>query len=319
MFADLRAEAPALALELLARSWGSEPGTTRAAFVTAIATGLSDDDEAFLETVLDDNRKDVRAAGAALLARLPGSRRSERMRRQAVALVAITGRIRPVLNVAAPPAVDEAIIRDGIDPIRTNRDGPQSLIRQHVAGTPLSAWTAALGRGPSDLVRLALSAGALGLLQGWADAAEAQGDAVWARALLSAGHPPTPALLACLGGDGAEVAAVAGFRDATAGQIGAIVASIPAPWSAAVTVAGLDAMARIIETVDTRPLPGLRELLAHLALVIDPEESGPIAALMSSVEKIPEKQAAFRIYWAAPLANFAAIAGFRASLHKEFQ
>ena len=138
-------------------------------------------------------------------------------------------------------------------------------------------------------------------------------------ALLGEGHPPTSALLASLGPDGAEVAAVAAFRDATAGQIGAIVASIPAPWSTAVTVAGLEAMARIIETVDTRPLPGLRELLPHLALVIDPAQSGPIGALLSSVEKIPEKQAAFRIYWAAPLASFAAIAGFRASLHKEFQ
>jgi uncharacterized protein DUF5691 len=319
MFAELRDEAPALALELLAGSWGTEPGTTRAAFVTAMATGLSDDDEGFLEAVLDDNRKDVRAAGAALLARLPGSRRAERVRRRAVALVAITGRIRPVLNVAAPPAVDEAIIRDGIDPSRANRDGPQWQIRQLVAGTPLSAWAAALGREPSDLVRLALAAGALGLLQGWADAAEAQRDAEWARALLGAGHPPTSALLASLGPEGAEVAAVAAFRAATAGQIGAIAASIAAPWSAAVTAAGLDAMARIIETVDARPLPGLRELLAHLALVIDPAESGPIGALLSSVEKIPEKQAAFRIYWAAPLANFAAMAGFRASLHKEFQ
>ncbi len=319
MFGALRGEAPASALELLTASWATEPSTTRAAFVAAMSTGLSDDDEAFLEAVLDDNRKDVRAAGVALLARLPGSRRAERMRRQAVALVAVTGRLRPVLNVAAPPAVDEAIIRDGIDPSRTNRDGPQSLIRQLVAGTPLSAWTAALGRDPSDLVRLALAAGALGLLPGWADAAEAQGDAEWARALLGAGHPPTPALFGSLGRDGAEVAAVAAFRDATAARMGAIVESVPPPWSGAVTASALEAMARTVERVDARPLPSLRDLLSQLALVIDPAQSGSIAALLSSVEKIPEKQAAFRIYWAAPLASFAAIAGFRASLHKEFQ
>ena len=118
MFADLRDEAPALARELLAGSWGSEPGTTRAAFVTAMATGLSDDDEGFLEAVLDDNRKDVRAAGAALLARLPRSRARRADATPRFSPGSSHGRLRPVLNVGAPPAIDEAIIRDGIDPSR---------------------------------------------------------------------------------------------------------------------------------------------------------------------------------------------------------
>jgi hypothetical protein len=78
-------------------------------------------------------------------------------------------------------------------------------------------------------------------------------------------------------------------------------------------------MARIVERVDVRPLPSLRDLLSHLALVIDPAASASIDVLLGSVEKIPEKHAALRIYWAATLASFAAIASFRASLHKEFQ
>ena len=153
----------------------------------------------------------------------------------------------------------------------------------------------------------------------WAEAAEAQVGAERARALLGAGQRPTTGLFASLGPDEAEAAAVGAFRDATAAQIGTIVASIPAPWSAAVTDAGLEAMARIIEGSDARPLPSLRDLLSHLALIINPAPSGPIAALMSSFEKIPDKHAAIRIFWAGSLANFAATAGFRASLHKEFQ
>jgi hypothetical protein len=319
MFRALRAAAPAVALELLATSWGSEPSTTRAAFVSAMARGLGPDDEGFLEAVLDDNRKDVRAAAAALLTRLPASRRAARMQLLALPLVVVAGRLRPVLQVGAPPALDDAIKRDGVDPGRQNRDDPLWLTRQLVAGTPLSAWPKSLGRGPRDLVGLALAAGAVGLLEGWADAAEAQSDATWARALLDAGHGPTTGLFASLGPDDAEAAAVAALEEATAGQIGAIVASIPAPWSAAVTLAGLEAMARIIGQVDTRPLPGFRDLLSHLALVIDPAESGPIAAFISAPEKIAEKHASLRIYWAAPLASFAAIASFRSSLHKEFQ
>ena len=319
MFGALRAEAPASALELLAASWGTEPSTTRAAFVTAMSTGLGPGDEDFLEAVLDDSRKDVRTAAAALLARLPASRRAARLQRLALPLVSVSGRLRPVLHVGAAPPLDDAIKRDGADPNRQNRDDPQWLIRQLVAGTPLGAWPTALGRELSDLVRLALAAGALGLLEGWADAAEAQSDAGWARALLDAGHQPTAGLFASLGPEEAEIAAVAAFRDATAAGVGATVASLPAPWSAAVTVAALEAMARIVERVDVRPLPSLRDLLSHLALVIDPAASASIDLLLGSVEKIPEKHAALRIYWAATLASFAAIASFRASLHKEFQ
>ena len=133
------------------------------------------------------------------------------------------------------------------------------------------------------------------------------------------GTKPTAGLFASLGPDGAEAAAVAAFRDATAAQMAAIVESVPTPWSAAVTAAALEAMARTVERVDARPLPSLRDLLSQLALVVDPVASASIDVLLRSVEKIPEKHAAFRIYWAAPLANFAALVSFRASLHKEFQ
>jgi hypothetical protein len=319
MFAALRAEAPALALGILSAGWGSEPSTTRAAFVTGMRAGLGPNDEDFLEAALDDGRKDVRAAAAALLARLPGSRRSARVQRLALPLVVVSGRARPVLHLAAPPELDDAMKRDGVGQGRLNRDDPQWLVRQLVAGTPLSAWPTALGRGPSELVSLALAARAPGLLEGWADAAEAQSDAGWARALLEAGHHATPGLFASLGRDQAGAAAVAAFKEATAGQMEAIVASIPPPWSTAVTIAALEAMARLIERTDARPVPSLRELLPRLALVVDPDESGAIGALMGALEKIPEKQTALRTYWAAPLAGFAAIASFRASLHKEFQ
>jgi hypothetical protein len=169
-----------------------------------------------------------------------------------------------------------------------------------VAG-PLAAWLAA--RNPN-----------------WAWAHEATAAAGRAGVAAGTAQQATTAPLAAPASDEAEAAAVAAFGDATAGQIGEIVASIPAPWSAAITVAGLAAMARVIERSDARPLPSLRDVLPHVALVIDPAQSVSMAALPSSLERIPEKQqAALRIYWAAPLANFAAIASFRASLHKEFQ
>ena len=70
----LRATDPAAARDLLQSTWATETPEDRAAFVAVLATGLSVDDEPFLEAALDDRRKEVRQNAAALLWRLPESR-----------------------------------------------------------------------------------------------------------------------------------------------------------------------------------------------------------------------------------------------------
>lgn len=83
----LRQPDPTKALELLKTTWASEPPENRAEFLGCLETNLSMADEDFLETVLDDKRKEVRKAAAELLARLPESRLVARMTERVKALV----------------------------------------------------------------------------------------------------------------------------------------------------------------------------------------------------------------------------------------
>src|ERR671934_6333 len=70
----LRNQDPGLARQLVAGTWAREPAAERAALLAEFSTGLSDDDEPFLEAALDDRAAAVREAAVDLLARLPSSR-----------------------------------------------------------------------------------------------------------------------------------------------------------------------------------------------------------------------------------------------------
>src|SRR5690606_32529039 len=75
----LRKHDPARARELVMESWSSDEYTTRTQFLLAFHHGLSMDDEPFLESCLDDSRKEVREQAQILLMALPGSRLVQRM------------------------------------------------------------------------------------------------------------------------------------------------------------------------------------------------------------------------------------------------
>lgn len=84
-----RTKDPAAAREALVAVWASKAAEARAAFVGALAVGLSQADEAFLETALDDWSGRVRNGAISLLVNMPESAfaaRSEARARQAVTL-----------------------------------------------------------------------------------------------------------------------------------------------------------------------------------------------------------------------------------------
>lgn len=210
---DLRRTDPGRARELVGRTWHEEQAATRAAFLDALHTGLSDADEALLERALDDRASTVRAAAVALLDRLPGSARAQRMARRALRLRNPDG------TFALPGEPDRAARRDGVTGATEPGHGRgASRLIQVLTGTPLSTWDPAdiPGAGPE-------------VLAGWTRAALRQRDATWLTAL--ARHRPGPELLAALAP--ADAAAVLDDQHRYDARFGALLAAAPGPWPAA--------------------------------------------------------------------------------------
>lgn len=189
---SIRARAPAEARARIEGVWQSEPAEVRAAFIAQLETNLSDDDQPFLECVLDDRSKEVRRAAVDLLARLASSPFSARMIARATPLVHFNrgGLLaRASLEVTLPGEPDASAIRDGLDPKAL---GPQKQLGEKAAllvlilsAMPLRHWTETLRQTPAALLKAAeKDEFASALATGWAWAALRQRDSGWAEALI---------------------------------------------------------------------------------------------------------------------------------------
>jgi len=113
-FAALRQGAPAKALQCLISLWEKEPYEQRLAMLKLLRSGLSMDDEGFLEEcALADRRKEVRTAAAELLSRLPASRLVARMKERAQSFVTIGKDKKMKINF--PDEFPASMARDGIE------------------------------------------------------------------------------------------------------------------------------------------------------------------------------------------------------------
>ncbi|WP_432523578.1 DUF5691 domain-containing protein [Kineococcus sp. SYSU DK006] len=224
---------------LLALPWRSERAEDRAAFVEALADGLSAEDEELLERARADRGQDVRRRAERLLALLPGAAWAQQVRRAALAALALERRrLRRTLVVTLPDPADAALpaVSAGAAPAGV---GPGAWALQHlVALTPPAAWEEALGESAERLAALPVDGG-LGpdLHRAWARAALLHRDVRWARALLAAGaaaehEGPLLALLPVADRVAAAVAtARAGTGDArSADRVVVAVAACPLPW-----------------------------------------------------------------------------------------
>lgn len=107
----MRREDPAAALAALVAAWPQEPLENRLALLPTLAIGLNLDDEAFLESALDDKRKEVRTMAQKLLTALPGAQLVERCKARLAGVLAYAA---PALAVTLPDTCDKAMKRDGI-------------------------------------------------------------------------------------------------------------------------------------------------------------------------------------------------------------
>lgn len=149
---QLRLTDPGAGLQQLRSTWPEDGWKERHQLLAQLETGLSLSDESFLETCLDDKRREIRQTAARLLALSNGSALSLRLHTYALSMLRVSSTgSRQLLPPDQPPAAWQ---RDGIDGAGASNGGPKAiLIRQlfgHIA--PLH-WASLLGSEHTDILR----------------------------------------------------------------------------------------------------------------------------------------------------------------------
>jgi Family of unknown function (DUF5691) len=190
VLAELRKRDAARARGLLAATWTQESPKDRADFLAALENGLSLEDESFLESALDDRRKEVRGVAARLLARLPESALRRRMLERARPLITFKlNRLkRKTIEVTLPDACDKAMQRDGVEPKPYYHGIGEKAwwLRQMLGLIPPKIWSQESGWPISELIAAAKRGEWKNvLIDVWSQASQLCRDVEWAEALLA--------------------------------------------------------------------------------------------------------------------------------------
>ena len=180
----VRSKATARGRELVEKSWKQETAADRAAFVSALETGLSMDDEPFLEAALADRSVEVGRAAADILSRLTDSSYSHRMSDRARSAVRFKKRLLGGWNVEVtlPEKLDDELKADRLEEKSANRLlGERAwLLCQIVGAAPLSIWQGPGLPALTDLIQSAeKSEWANALITGWSIALKRHPDPSW--------------------------------------------------------------------------------------------------------------------------------------------
>lgn len=192
----VRGRDAAMAREWIENVWKSEKAEFRAELVWVLEAGLAPDDEPFLESALDDRARAVRVGAAKLLALLPNSSLSARMRERAAKLIASThsntgnrlGRLaravtgsREQLHITFPKALDETAEHDGLQAKPPTSQEPAAWwFHEIVSRVPPTYWEQRLDVERERLLDLACrnEHGPI-IIQAWTDASFFFKDLEW--------------------------------------------------------------------------------------------------------------------------------------------
>lgn len=194
----IRQRNPQRARELIAATWQADSVDDRALWLRNLLLNLSEHDEAFLESCLDDRSSRVRETAADLLARLPDSKFVARMIARLRPLLSFTrGTIGqppkgkratpPSLSVCLPEAFDKSMQRDGMSEKSKETIGQkQWWLLQMVASVPLAFWGGECGVAPAMVVSAVPSEYANVFIRGWLTALSRTPIPEWIEPLLAA-------------------------------------------------------------------------------------------------------------------------------------
>ncbi len=156
-FRTMRLQDPSTALAALQQEWPQESVESRTALLPLLGAQLSMADEAFLESVLDDARKDIRQIAQQLLRRLPTSRLVQRCTTYSASLLRLEKKLfrGNTLHVTLPETGDAALLRDGIYPERYRSLGDKaSMLLYLIATVPPNYWLTTWQLTPQALLAL---------------------------------------------------------------------------------------------------------------------------------------------------------------------
>jgi hypothetical protein len=282
----LRRTAPAAALPLLRSTWNTETKDDRIAFLDALETGLSLDDEPLLESVLDEpiaepdpdkllvmrdgmpEPRKVRPTTVDLLVKLPGSRLVTRM----------FARLAPLLTLREPPGerarieVRRPVPEDGEE---LRRYGRTPWMESMLVVVPPALWSAHWERGYAEMLQAARDIGDDDLvIRAWTEAALRVRDGEYAEARLrmpGGRHPGAgidavadvipPARLEPL-----VLERLSAHGLAFSGTVPELLRAARFPWSPALTRAVLEALPDVLPSDD----PTLLFVMSDSALYMHP-------------------------------------------------
>jgi hypothetical protein len=189
----LRSVEPDIARELLLTTWSQESVKDRVVFLEKLSIGLSSRDESFLNQALHDRSVEVRRAARALLAGLPESEFSRRLKELANQVLSFK---KPLIGKAR---IEAALPEDPIAWLKANdieidnppRNAAQSIgakgwtLKELISLIPITHWRDIWKKSPLEIIRAGQdSEGRESLILGFVSATRRDREPDWIEALL---------------------------------------------------------------------------------------------------------------------------------------